>query len=444
MRTSGKLFRALRTEISASLVSARQLALRVGRWSAQALWRQLPPRFRQKTFHIAVARLRPTLSEVPADLALDPSIPRIVVGFLSNQSGLGQSARLAAEALQRAGLSVYGVDLSAFFYEGVGKIAHTLPDGRAKRGPGHVILVVNAPYAPYALQILGRRFVEGKYVTGYWAWELPRLPQNWGDGFSVVHDLAAPSTFTASAIRRFGGDMPVRVALHPVTLDYPSLESARPHSGPFSILTAFNIGSGFVRKNPCALIQAFKRAFGNSSSVQLKIIATNAEHYPPAKSEIRAAIGTANNISVEWKAVNRGEYLGWWRAADAYVSLHRSEGFGLPLAEALCAGLPTVGTGWSGNMDFMTESNSYPVKFSLVDVCDEQQKYPNNLGQWADPNVDHAAAILDYLATHRTEAAQKALAGAAGVRAKLAGSAFVDALMGRSRWSLPTSRRLSA
>jgi len=402
---------------------------RGGHKVATTLWRRVPPILRQRFFHTAVAHFRPRLSEVSPDVLGDDTVPRIVAGLLSSPSGLGQSARLAAAALKGMGFRVHGIDLSPFFYEGAGAIEHGLPDGRGCAGTGHLVLVVNAPYAAYALQMLGRRFVDAKYVTGYWAWELPGLPENWRRGFSAVHDIVAPSTFTASAISSFAPSARVRIAPHPVALTLPLRDHYR-GGDTFTVLSAVNIASGFTRKNPCALVRAFKRAFGDSSSVQLKLLITNADQYLAAQTEIRAAIGTASNIHVAWEAMAPKQLLHWWQSGDAYAALHRSEGFGLPLAEALCAGLPTVGTGWSGNMEFMTEENSHPIRFSPVDVCDPQFKYPSNLGQWADPDEEHAAAALSHIMANRAEAEHKAMAGAAATRAQLSGEAFVHALLG--------------
>ncbi len=403
---------------------------RGGHKVATTLWGRLPPRLRQWVFHAAVARLRPRLSEVSPDVLGDDKVPRIVAGPLSSPSGLGQSARLAAAALKAMGFPVYGIDLSPYFYEGAGAIAHGLPDGRGCAGTGHLLLVANGPYAPYALQILGRRFVDAKYVTGYWAWELPALPESWRPGFSAVHDIVVPSAFTASAVRSFAPNARIRTAPHPVALTLPLRDWHR-SSGTFTVLSAVNVASGYTRKNPCALINAFRRAFGDSPSVQLKLLVTNADQYPAAQTEIRAAIGTTGNIHVAWQTLQQNELIDWWQTGDAYAALHRSEGFGLPLAESLCAGLPTVGTGWSGNMDFMTEANSHPIRFSLVDVHDPQFKYPSNLGRWAEPDVEHAAAELSHILANRAEAAHKAIAGAAAIRLQLSGDAFVRALLGR-------------
>jgi glycosyltransferase involved in cell wall biosynthesis len=148
---------------------------------------------------------------------------------------------------------------------------------------------------------------------------------------------------------------------------------------------------------------------------------------------IAAELKEALNIEVSWMTLGPARFARWWSEGDVYLSLHRSEGFGLPLAEALCGGMPVVATGWSGNIDFMDRANSYLLEYSLIDVEDPQGKYPGDLGQWADANVEHAATTIASLAINRATASAKAVAQASSLHAKLSGKAFVDPLLGVNR-----------
>ena len=365
------------------------------------LWRRLPARPRQWVAHKIfglVSLLRPGPSPLSQELAGDLSLPVVIVGFLSSPSGLGQAARLAAEAYQQRGSTVYGVDLSHRFFEKAGSIAHAIPDGRGISGPAHVIVNINAPYMPYALWLLGRKFLRGKHVTGYWAWELPAVPSNWKRGFACVHDIAVPSRFVAQAIERLDAGKPVRVAPHPVSLAAPPARDriAGPYSAqrPFTVLSVLNVASGFERKNPLALIRAFKLAFADDPACRLRLLVSNTEHYPVARTLIEAEKGDADNIEIAWNAMDRAAFLAWWGTPDLYASLHRAEGFGLPLAEAMCAGYPVLATGWSGNTEFMDEENSFLVGCRMVDVLDAQSKYPTGLTQWAEPDIHHAVELM--------------------------------------------------
>lgn len=394
---------------------------------AFAFWRILPISMRRKVIHTFLDWLRGELSDVCFSSVLNKNVPRIIVGFLSSPSGLGQSARLAAKALIAEGYKVYGIDLSPFFYEGAGLISHGLPNGRDISRLAHVIIVINAPYLPYALALLGRKFLRDKYVTGYWAWELEHLPSSWARGYECVHDIAVPSTFVANAVSSFRDDRPVTVLPHPVALDHPACEvpSSAGDDAPFTVINAINVASGFERKNPLAVIAAFREAFGNDKNCRLRMLVTNAEHHPPARPLIEKAIEGASNVEIAWKGMSRGALWRWWGRPHVYLSMHRSEGFGLPLAEAMCAGIPVVATGWSGNMEFMSDSNAYPVRHELIDVHDPQEKYPDGLGRWAEPDTAHAAAILIDIRRNWQRAARKGAKAARELRERLSAERFV-------------------
>lgn len=351
----------------------------------------------------------------------DAALPVVIVGFLSSSSGLGQAARLAAEAYRQQGFAVHGVDLSRCFFERADSVRHGIPDGRGLSGPAHVIVNINAPYMPYALWLLGRRFLQDKHVTGYWAWELPAVPANWRRGYSCVHDIAVPSRFVEQAVRTIDAGKPVRVAPHPVSLAAPPPRNPLPGpyspQRPFTVASVLNIASGFDRKNPVALIRAFKLAFPGDPACRLRLLVSNTEHYPQARALVAAEAGDARNIEIAWGTLDRASFLAWWGKPDLYASLHRAEGFGLPLAEAMCAGYPVLATGWSGNMEFMDEENAFLVDYRLVDVRDAQAKYPSGLGQWAEPDIRHAAALMREIRAEPGLAARKAERGQARVRA---------------------------
>lgn len=394
-------------------------------------WRSLPLRGRRRLFE-AAARLAPAIDATPRDIVLDRNVPKIVVGFLTSPSGLGQSARLAARALQSSGHEVCGIDLGSYFYEQKGVVDFKLPAGHRMSGPAHVIAVINAPYVSYAFALLGRSFLKQKYVTGCWAWELSRVPPSWRNGLRMVHEVATPSSFVAHAINSLAPVQQVYVAPHPVALDClpPSfhLDGSRRPDQPFTVLCTLSVGSGFARKNPLASIQAFKMAFGRRPDCRLRLLVTNAEHHAPAKAAIENAVDDAPNVELRWTASDRDDWQRWCGTPDVYISLHRSEGFGLSLAEAMCSGYPVVATGWSGNMQFMTPQNSFPVDYRLVAVCDSQDKYPSDLGPWAEPDWEHAAGLLQQLEKEPEKAQSTALEAAHSMQIMLSPEHFTNAL----------------
>ena len=279
-----------------------------------------------------------------------------------------------------------------------------------------------------AVQDVAKKYLlHDKFVTGYWVWELPRVPETWDPGFDAVHEVMAPSRFSAAAIAARGLAGTVGVASHPVSLDSPPERAGRTASkhAPFTILSAMSVRSALARKNPLGLIRAFRLAFGSSKSAHLKLLITGTESYSEGPALIREAIGNAN-ITVSWIPLDRREFYRWWHGADAFALLHRSEGFGLPIAEAMCAGYPVIATGWSGNMDYMTEETSFPVRYRLIDVEDPQKIYHRTEGAWADPDYEHAAEIFLRLKEDRTLGITIGAAARRSVMERLSASQFVE------------------
>ena len=333
--------------------------------------------------------------------------PIIVAGALSTASGLGQSARLCHEALRLAGVKVLGIDLSADLMQPQDISGFTFDDGRARLGTGTLILHVNAPFVPLALWRLGARFLCDKRIVGYWAWELPKLPADWRHGMPFVHDILVPSRFVADAVRPLSGGRPVHVLPHAVMAERPHAgRPPRPPGQPFTVLTIFNAASSIARKNPAASIDAFRLAFGGDPTARLIVKVANLNSCKDAESVIKQAVGTAETISVIDGVMSEPEIDVLYQRADCVLSLHRSEGFGLVLAEAMARGIPVVATDWSGNVDFLTHATGCPVPFRLVPAADPQHTYNHPGMLWAEPDVAMAAQCLRQLRDEPDKAAR--------------------------------------
>jgi glycosyltransferase involved in cell wall biosynthesis len=153
----------------------------------------------------------------------------------------------------------------------------------------------------------------------------------------------------------------------------------------------FDFDSVMERKNPMAAIEAFRRAFSNESSAALLIKTTGAEGHPEEYAALLQA--AAPNVHIVDRMLSRARTNGLIASCDAVVSLHRSEGFGLILAEAMLMGKVVVATGWSGNIDFMNSGNSCPVGFELIALAETHGPYQAGQ-QWAESDVDHAAHLM--------------------------------------------------
>jgi glycosyltransferase involved in cell wall biosynthesis len=175
-----------------------------------------------------------------------------------------------------------------------------------------------------------------------------------------------------------------------------SLSTLGVPAGRFVFLLMFDFDSFVERKNPLAAIEAFRRAFRRDDGATLLIKTTSGSRHPSAFAELRALVSAEPHALLVDRTLPRGELNGLIAACDAVVSLHRAEGFGLVLAEAMELGKPVVATGWSGNVDFMNAGNSCPVGYELVPI--ERDHGPYKAGSlWAEPDIDHAAWLMSRL-----------------------------------------------
>ena len=370
-------------------------------------WRRLPAQQRRRVAARIAALLAPRIERgVPSARG-----GLAVAGELSRISGLGEGARLMLRALDRLQIAHWAMDVSGH----LPAAGSGTPATHAAVPPAGVPLVVhvNAPLLPLVLLRLPRDLLVGRRVIGYWAWELPDVPPDWRAGARFVHEVWVPSAFTAAAFERV---LPgrVRVVPHPLAIAPP--EPATLDRGAFGwptdavvVLVSANLASSFERKNPLGAVAAFRAAFGNRRDRLLILKIGNPDHFPADFARITEAVADAPNIRIDTQPYPAAVAHALTAMADIVLSLHRSEGFGLVLAEAMLLGKPVVATGWSGNMAFMDEASAALVDYRLVAAVDARQVYYGS--HWAEPDQGGAVAHLRRLAD---DAAARASLGAAG------------------------------
>jgi glycosyltransferase involved in cell wall biosynthesis len=396
----------------------------------RALWQRLPRGLRRAALFRASAWMAPRPTPTAA-----AAKPVIVAGSLSTASGLGNSARLCHDALMAAGLPVLGIDLTGCLMQPADFPGFAFSDGGGIEGPGTLVVHVNAPLMALAMLRLGRRLVRDKRIVGYWAWELPEAPAEWRHGAAFVHEVWVPSAFTAEAVRPVAADVPVRVVPHPVATHHggPFARKAAAE-GPFTALTIFDAASSFARKNPCAAIRAFRLAFGDDEGARLVVKSTRLSSFPGARAQLEAARGDARNIVVIDATVSLAQLDALYAQADVVVSLHRSEGFGLVIAEGMLRGLPVIATDWSGNRDFLKPETGIPIACDLVPACDPQGTYHHPQTQWADANVAEAAAALRRLRDDPNYARRLGRHAAEFAAGAFGAEAYAEAVRRRLGW----------
>ncbi len=272
----------------------------------------------------------------------------------------------------------------------------------------------------------GLATLQDRYNIGFWYWETDRLRRSWRACLPYYQEIWTGSEFCRKIFQN-QSSLPV-VVIPPVVV--PDQEAVDPlpltiPSGRFVVLCCYDYRSSFQRKNPAAVVRAFQRAFPRQDDVLLVLKARTAGLPRPLArqhaSMTRFARGWWPFTSGDKRILlleddlTRNQINALLRRSDCLISLHRSEGFGMHLAEALSLGTPVVATGYSGNMDFMREENSYLVRYKLVRVRRGNRPYPAG-SHWAEPDVDHAVELLQHVYRHREEARQKAQCGAQFLR----------------------------
>ena len=267
-----------------------------------------------------------------------------------------------------------------------------------------LVLHVNAPLLPASLLRLPRGALAGRRIVGYWAWELPTVPPAWRSAVASVHEIWAPSQFTAAALEPLAPGR-VRVVPHPVAARPPQpsgltrADFALPDRA-FVVLTSFSLASSFVRKNPLAAIAAFRAAFCAAPDKIMVLKISHAEHYPDDLATLRDAIADAPNIRLETRLLPAADSHALTACADVVLSLHRSEGFGLVPAEAMLLRRPVIATDFSGTTDFIDAGCGVPVPYKLVNARDPRGVFQAPGAQWAEADVGEAAAALLDLAAN--------------------------------------------
>jgi glycosyltransferase involved in cell wall biosynthesis len=315
-----------------------------------------------------------------------------VVGYFRSELGVGEAARQVVTALDTAGvpaLAVHGATLP------LSRQGHmfTQSDHRDAQFPVNLICV-NADMLPDFANRAGERFFAGRYSIGLWFWEVSRFRAEWQGSFELLDEVWAPTEHVAAALAPIS-PIPVVPMRIPVEMP-PIVPRSRAELGVpegFFFLFSFDYLSVFERKNPLALVEAFTRAFAPGEGPSLVLKCINAERDPANHERLLAAVREHPAVHVIDRYLTPSDKNALTATCDCYVSLHRSEGFGLTMAEAMYVGKPVIATGYSGNLDFMTAENGLLVDYELVPIGPGSPPYPAD-GEWADPNIEHAAALM--------------------------------------------------
>lgn len=355
-----------------------------------------------------------------------------IFAYFRGQFGLGESARLYTRALIDAGYPVALFDIELQLPHGFAD--DSLDEYLGSETPyGIHLLFVNPDYLEDSLRRIGKAKLAGGYVIACWFWELEVIPPDWLPALDVVDEIMVASSFVGEAFRRVT-DKPIVCVPLPLG-DIPDSGLTRAdlslRTDAFVFLVTFDFNSWLDRKNPFAAIEAFIRAFPpERDDVQLLVKSSNGYRHPEPFLRLLKATGGDSRIVVRDEVIDRHHVQAMQRCADAYISLHRAEGFGLGLAESMRLGKPVIATAWSGNVDFMNDSNSLLVDYELVPVKSGQ--YSHTLKQrWAEANIEQAAICMRRLVDEAGLAERIGEQARKDVREKLSPRTVADSLINR-------------
>ncbi len=254
----------------------------------------------------------------------------------------------------------------------------------------------NAPEALVALMKIPPSAWWRKYRIGYWSYELSAAPQSWKRIAQVFHEIWVPSDFVAQSLA--GANTRIRVVGHNVhdTFGPASATPCVRSDADFVVVCAADARSSLFRKNIEGAIALFRKAFPEPSARRRLIVKLHhTEFSPHAMATIHAAMGDRPDIQLIDDPIDRAQMAGLMARCDVFLSPHRSEGFGLMIAEAFRAGRVALATNWSGNVDFMGGLDPLLIRARTVPVRDPYGVYPSGAdAQWAEPDLDDGAAKL--------------------------------------------------
>ncbi len=360
-----------------------------------------PPPVSRPAGHVGAAR---SAERLPGPLI-------VLTGHINQPSGRSEDMRMTMRALDAHRIPYLTLDRG----DGVVRLWDGREADRDAVSRSSINIVhLNADTAFADYQFLRSYGIGDATVIGYWAWELSKFPAEYVRSFSFYDEIWAATKFARDAFDI--GHRPVTLMPMPVEIPDGIPELNRPYfrlpERRFMFLFNFDFGSYCARKNPDSVVAAFRQAFPDADAPVCLVIKTiNGEDYVSEWEKLRQTTLGDPRIIMRNGHYTREEMINLIRCCDCYVSLHRSEGFGRGPAEAMLLGRPVIVTNYSGNVDFTTAENSFPVDYRLVAVADGE--YPGGRDQvWAEPDVAGAAMQMRRLYQ------EPGLAGETGQRAR--------------------------
>lgn len=343
-----------------------------------------------------------------------------ISGYINKDFGLGVAVRANINAIKTAQIPYVVNDVNFSLLKEIKSGVHSI-DNLTEENPYNVNLIqVNFDNMNNFFSEKNKSYFEGKYNIGFWAWELDSLPDEAKPFFKILDEIWVPSNFCAEAISK-DSTLPTLKVMHSISMEESSVSRSEfgLRNDEYIFLTMFDYHSNIERKNPIGAIEAYEKAFGKNDAKTRLIVKTSiGTKFTEEKSRLLKRIGDNKSITLIEEILETKKLQGLINICDCFVSLHRSEGFGLTMAEAMFYGKPVIATAFSANVEFMNINNSFPVKYNLTSTG--KQYYGSNESNfWADPNLSHASEIMRFVFENQDTAREIADRGKKDVRNQL-------------------------
>ena len=359
----------------------------------------------------------------------------LLVGHTAKETGLGRNFGMLAKGLATDGFAVTGLNFDA----GADAVSDELERWYRERSSHPiVVLAVNAHDAPDIFMKDRGNILSECYVAGFYLWEVSRIPDVQKLGVALVDEIWAPTRYVADI---YAPHRPTHVvgkglfAGDEAFLAHAKVAGANPR---FTFATVFDFDSSVERKNPLAAVLAFQSAFPGNEKVELVVKTSNVnpQHWSNASGQWEKLVAAASGdrrIRLVTERYTNDEMTALVRDADCIVSLHRSEGFGYLIADAMAFGVPVIATDYSGNVDFCSAETTFPVAYGIIPVPQGAARWRCDGAEWADPDVDSAARQMRAVFTDYAGALAKAGLARQAIKTSLGIDTFKATLAARIR-----------
>lgn len=332
-----------------------------------------------------------------------------IIGYMHARSGLGEAVRLNHQAALKTNIPVQVIDFDLVCRNE----QYDLPYD-------YNLVQIGVTDLELFFSSIKPDFFNQKYSILYLMWESEYLPEQHHGSIRMFNELWTASSYCQKIFNTFFYG-PVFTIPHPVRFESRNNQlklSRWTNSGRFTFLFIFSYHSSVNRKNPFFLIEAFQQAFGSEPQIELLIKTVGAKDFPNVAGQIIRKAQTTGNIRILDQELDKTEVHQLIEQCNCYVSLHHSEGFGLTLAEAMYLGKPVLATGYSGNMQFMNETNSFLVKATSGVIVQPDASFCSKT-IWGHPDLEDAVLKLRMVYKNKEMVVEKSRKGQEDVQSQL-------------------------